>query len=209
MKIVKRIAVILFILTGIFALALLVRYICHQRQLSEKQKKRELKEVVIDVPEAKYAEAIADIYAEGWKQTIEGKLAEEDQRENVERWYHPERIEKDIAEGNYSYIALLDSEVIGVIGGGKIGPHTGEIFVFYVDEKMKDQGVGEKLLEKLTQEHIEAGLSKQSVSVQKGNERGMSFYEARGFRYQERNLTETATGEQQVSLRYSRRIVRG
>ncbi|MDQ0159959.1 GNAT family N-acetyltransferase [Alkalibacillus salilacus] len=163
-------------------------------------------DIVIEKPNINHAGAIATICSTGWKQTVEGILSDEYQLINVAYWYNEERVKSDIEAGAYSYIALMDSQVVGVIGGGKTGTNTGEIFVLYVDDQVKYNGIGKKLLETLTQEQIEEGISEQWVSVQEGNYRGIPFYEARGFTYKEKRIQETETGEQQVSLRYSREI---
>ncbi|MBU9720939.1 MULTISPECIES: GNAT family N-acetyltransferase [Bacillaceae] len=162
--------------------------------------------ILIKNPEITHAEAIADICSRGWRQTVEGILSEEYQAKNIEYWYNYERVKKDIEAGSYSYVALLHSEVVGVIGGGKTKEETGEIFVLYVDENFRYKGVGRKLLKELTHQQIQEGISEQWVSVQENNDRGLPFYEARGFSLKEKRFTETETGEQQVSLRYSRKL---
>jgi ribosomal protein S18 acetylase RimI-like enzyme len=163
-------------------------------------------EIVIQKPGAIHSKAIATICSEGWKQTVEGLLSEEYQMKNVEYWYNDERVKNDIEAGIYSYIALRNTEVIGVIGGGKTNVHTGEIYVLYVDENTRYKGVGKKLLETLTQQQMSEGISEQWVSVQEDNHRGIPFYEARGFIYIEKRIKETETEEQQVSLRYLRKL---
>ncbi|MCM3587450.1 GNAT family N-acetyltransferase [Mesobacillus maritimus] len=158
-------------------------------------------------PAVEHAASIAAICTTGWKQTVEGVLSEDYQKQNVEFWYNLDRVRSDILQGSYSHIGVIDSEIVGVIGGGMTGPAASEVFVLYVDETYRYQGVGRLLLEALTQEQIEQGAEEQWVSVQEGNQRGIPFYEARGFVYQTNQITDTDTGEQQVSLRYSRSLI--
>ncbi|MFB4169407.1 GNAT family N-acetyltransferase [Virgibacillus sp. JSM 102003] len=153
-----------------------------------------------------YTEAIADICAAGWKQTVAGKLSDEYQKKNVDFWYNHEKVYHDINAGLYSHVALVDSQVAGVIGGAMTGPNAGEIFVLYVDETYRYNGIGRRLLEAFTEQQIESGATEQWVSVQEGNQHGIPFYEARGFVYQKEKNTVTDTGERQVSLRYSRQL---
>ncbi|QKY69651.1 GNAT family N-acetyltransferase [Lentibacillus sp. CBA3610] len=162
--------------------------------------------VSIIKPQTKHTEAIAAICAAGWKQTVEGKLSEEFQLRNIEFWYNFDRVHQDIQKGDYTHAALHNSKVAGVIGGGLTRPDTSEIFVFYVDETYRYQGIGRRLLEAMTEEQINQGASEQWVSVQEGNQLGIPFYEARGFVYQERSVTLTETGEEQISLRYARSL---
>ncbi|SEQ90304.1 Acetyltransferase (GNAT) family protein [Virgibacillus subterraneus] len=153
-----------------------------------------------------YTVAIADICAAGWKQTVEGKLSEEYQTKNVDFWYNHEKVYHDIKAGLYSHVALFNSEAVGVIGGAMTGPNVGEIFVLYVDETYRYKGIGKRLLEVFTKQQIDSGATEQWVSVQDENQRGIPFYEARGFLYQKEKNSITDTGEKQVSLRYSRQL---
>ena len=78
--------------------------------------------------------------------------------------------------------------------------------MLYVDETYRYKGIGRLLLEALTELQKEQGAAKQWVSVQEDNQHGIPFYEARGFRLQGKKTELTDTGEEQVSLRYSREI---
>ncbi|MGN8646094.1 GNAT family N-acetyltransferase [Gracilibacillus sp. HCP3S3_G5_1] len=162
--------------------------------------------ITIEQPKEEHAEAIAHICSTGWKQTVEGELSKEYQTKNVAFWYNLERVKNDIKQGSYSYVAIYQSKVIGVIGGAITKPGTGEVFVLYIDEKYRYKGVGRQLLEALTQQQIEKGATEQWVSVQEDNELGIPFYEARGFTYREKKITTTETGEKQVSMRYFRKV---
>ncbi|TFJ93916.1 GNAT family N-acetyltransferase [Lentibacillus salicampi] len=161
-------------------------------------------DIAIIKPQTEHTETIAAVCAAGWRQTVEGTLSEEYQRENVAFWYNHDRVRQDIRKGAYTHVALADSKIAGVIGGGMTGSDTAEIFMFYVDESYRYKGIGTYLLEALTKDHIKNGAERQWVSVQEGNQRGIPFYESRGFVYQERRVTPTGTDEQQVSLRYAR-----
>lgn len=137
---------------------------------------------------------------------MEGLCSEEYRNKNVEFWYHPERISKDIRDGIYTHVALVESGVVGAIGGGMTGPQAGEIYVLYVDDAYRYKGIGRLLLEALTQQQLESGAVEQWVSVQEGNYRGIPFYEARGFKLQEKKSRVTETGATLVSLRYWRSL---
>jgi len=164
--------------------------------------------IIIVKPELKHTKAIAEICSAGWKQTVEGILSEEFQRKNIDFWYNHDRVYQDIEAGSYSYVALADSKVVGVIGGGMTAPKVGEVFVFYVDESYRYRGIGKRLLEALTADQINHDATEQWVSVAEGNQYGIPFYEARGFQYQKKRVTHTDIGEKQVSLRYLRQIAK-
>lgn len=163
-------------------------------------------ELTIVKPDENHASAIATICANGWRQTVEGKLSEAYQIKTVDFWYRYERVRKDISKGIYTYVALINDEVVGVIGGGQTKPNSGEVFVLYVDEEYRYTGVGKQLLEKFTQHQLKTNVNEQWVSVQDGNQRGIPFYKARGFDFQKKRIEHTETGEKQVSLRYKRYI---
>ena len=157
-------------------------------------------------PNTSHAGAIGEICTIGWRQTVAGKLSEEYKQKNIEFWYTPNRVASDIEKGQYSYVALIDSEVVGVIGGAMTGEQVGEIFVLYVHENCRYKGIGRKLLQALTDEQMERGVREQWVSVQEDNQLGIPFYESRGFIYQKKRITVTDTEENQVSLRYMRKL---
>lgn len=162
--------------------------------------------VTIAKPTEDHIEAISRICSNGWKQTVEGKLSEAYQEQNVDFWYNHERIRNDMKAGFYSHVALIDSNVTGVIGGGMPSPGVSEVFMLYVDETYRYKGIGRLLLEALTELQKEQGAVEQWISVQDDNQHGIPFYEARGFTLQGKKMEKTNTGEEQVSLRYSRTI---
>ncbi|MEF2293803.1 GNAT family N-acetyltransferase [Virgibacillus dokdonensis] len=157
-------------------------------------------------PQISHAQDISTICATGWKQTVQGKLSERYQKQNIQFWYSFDRISSDIHKGIYSHVALVNNNVVGTIGGGTTATNVGEIFVLYVDETYRYSGIGKQLLEAFSNEQRNIGVVEQWVSVQEGNKYGIPFYEARGFLYQEKKTTILETGEKQVSLRYKRKI---
>ncbi|WP_232827950.1 GNAT family N-acetyltransferase [Paraliobacillus sp. X-1268] len=143
-------------------------------------------ELTIVKPSENHTSEIATICTNGWKQTVENKLSDKHQVKTVAFWYQKERVKQDIEKGIYTYVALIDDKVVGVIGGGLKEPNIGEIFVFYVDEEYRYKGVGKQLLERFTEYQLKINVKEQWVSVQDGNQRGIPFYEARGFTFQKK-----------------------
>ncbi|WP_440898140.1 GNAT family N-acetyltransferase [Amphibacillus sp. Q70] len=80
------------------------------------------------------------------------------------------------------------------------------MFVLYVDEKYRYKGIGRQLLNAFTVEQKEKGVTEQWVSVQDGNQRGIPFYQARGFSLKKKQELLTDTGEKFISLQYARKI---
>lgn len=128
-----------------------------------------------------HAGDVSRICAEGWRQTVQGIYSEEEQDENVAYWYNFKKVTDDISDGIYTHVALVDGEVAGTIGGVMTNINSSEIYVFYIDEEFRYQGIGKKLLEAFTEEHMDNGATDQYASVQEGNDLGIPFYKARGF----------------------------
>ena len=62
-----------------------------------------------------------------------------------------------------------------------IAPGVGEIFVLYLDKARRREGIGSLLLEAISEQQRSDGACEQWVSVEPDNEKGLPFYEARGF----------------------------
>ncbi|WP_245208124.1 GNAT family N-acetyltransferase [Sediminibacillus dalangtanensis] len=162
---------------------------------------------------AEDVEGIAQVCIEGCWDTYAGIRS----RENIERnnriFYNHERITSELQEedGWDGYIVAVDNEeVVGAIGGGMISEKESEVYVLYLDPGRRREGIGSKLLEFLTGIHLEKGAKRQWVSVQKGNQKGLPFYEAKGFQYQsERPAYSNVEGENYLSFRMSREIGKG
>ncbi len=125
---------------------------------------------------------ICRICSEGWRQTVQDAYSEEYQKKNVEYWYNPKKIHEDIIKGSYTHVAIVNQEVVGTIGGTMTSPSVSEIYVFYVDQAYRYKGIGSKLLDTFTWEHIKNSATKQYVSVEEGNELGIPFYQSHGFK---------------------------
>lgn len=164
--------------------------------------------MVLIIRESTVADAlrVAVVCSEGWRQTVQGTMSESFQQATVSFWYTEDKVMQDIRRGRYRYVAEVDGTVAGVIGGAMTARDTSEITIFYVDEQYRYQGIGKRMLEKITGDHIKRGAVQQWVSIQQGNTHGQPFYEAQGFKYQHSKETKTATGETQVSLRFKRKL---
>lgn len=130
----------------------------------------------------------------------------------IKEFYNPERILKEVTNtsrhwGGY-FVAIENNEVVGAGGGGMIDHTAGEVFVLYVDAERRNEGIGTRILDAITkQQKEEYHAAEQWVSVQKGNMKGIPFYEAKGFIFKhEKSGYGNAEGENYVSLRYYRKI---
>ncbi|MBU5466185.1 GNAT family N-acetyltransferase [Virgibacillus sp. MSJ-26] len=158
----------------------------------------------------KHVEGISRVCSEGCLDTYKGIRSYENILRNNKVFYNHDRIlaeleEKDGWDGYF--VALDEGIVVGAIGGGMTGQHRSEVFVLYLDPARRGEGIGTQLLNYLTDVQKEKGSTEQWVSVQKGNNKGIPFYEARGFVKDTESLAySNAPGEEYISLRYVRKV---
>lgn len=130
----------------------------------------------------------------------------------IEKFYTVERISKEIKDTNRDwngyFVALLNNEIVGAIGGGVDEDGVAEVYVLYLHPAKRGQGIGTKLLDYLTDvQRTEYGAHEQWVSVTKGNQMGIPFYEAREFTFQyELPAYESEAEDNAVSLKYKRKL---
>ncbi|MDN4606963.1 GNAT family N-acetyltransferase [Sporosarcina highlanderae] len=130
----------------------------------------------------------------------------------IGKYYNVERIEREITTIDKSwhgyFVAEMAGKILGVIGGGMADESDGEIYVFYMDPDYRGMGIGTRLLDFYTKiQRYTYGANRQWVSVAKGNQYGIPFYEAKGFLFvREENAYGSTTDDQDISLVYSRRI---
>lgn len=165
-------------------------------------------EVKRGLPE--HIEGISRVCSEGCLDTYEGIRSLENIKRNNKIFYNHDRIyrELDEADGWDGYfVALDDGLVVGVIGGGMIDEGKSEVYVLYLDPRRRGEGIGTQLLNHLTDIQRKNGSKEQWVSVQKGNYKGIPFYEAREFNFMyEKAAFSNTEGEDYISLRYQRDI---
>lgn len=155
---------------------------------------------IVDVCVAAQWNTYNDLYS---KEYIEGV---------IQKFYTVERIQKEIGETNRDwngyFVALLNNEIVGAIGGGVDDKGISEVYVLYLDPEKRNKGIGTRLLNYLTDvQRSKYGAHEQWVSVTKDNMLGIPFYEARGFKFQhEQQSYESKPEYQAISLRYKRNI---
>ncbi|GAA0445253.1 MAG: GNAT family N-acetyltransferase [Bacillota bacterium] len=157
-----------------------------------------------------HVEGISKVCSEGCLDTYEGIRSPENIRRNNETFYNYDRILHELDEvddWDGYFVALDNGVVVGAIGGGMIDDDKSEVYVLYLDPERRGEGIGTQLLNNLTDIQQTKGSKEQWVSVQKGNNKGIPFYEARGFNFMyEKEAFSNAEEEDYISLRYRREI---
>jgi GNAT superfamily N-acetyltransferase len=160
----------------------------------------------------KDAKSIADVLAKSQWFTYKTHYSEDYIYRLIDQYYNVQRIEQEIVfiseEWHGYFIAEMGGVIVGAIGGGMNDDTAGEVYVLYLDPTLRGQGIGTRLLDFFTkiQKHT-YGAKEQWVSVAKGNNYGIPFYEARGFIFQhEEPAYGTIEEDQDISLKYKREI---
>ena len=120
----------------------------------------------------------------GWRATYAGLIPDDEIEATLEEFYDPNRLRAEILDPkgwDGWLVALEDETVIGAGGGGMTDNSSGEVYVLYVDPDEQRRGVGTALLSRMTEEQVARGATKQFVSVAKGNDVALHFYEKHGF----------------------------
>ncbi|KMJ60507.1 acetyltransferase [Bacillus sp. LL01] len=161
--------------------------------------------------EPSHVEGIKKVCSEGYWATYEDIYTKEYIEKVIKEFYNTERILDEVTKTNRHwggyFVAIENNEVIGAGGGGMIGETEGEIFVLYLDPERRNEGIGTILLDAITQQQKqEFNANKQWVSVQKGNLKGIPFYEGKGFICEHEQKSYRNEDEYYISLRYSRQI---
>ncbi|WP_174615019.1 GNAT family N-acetyltransferase [Virgibacillus ihumii] len=155
-------------------------------------------------------DGISRVCSESCLDTYDGIRSRENILRNNKIFYNHDRIQNELDEvsgWDGYFVALDDNNVIGAIGGGMTGSEKSEVFVLYMDPERRGEGVGTMMLNYLTEIQKNKGSVEQWVSVQKGNSKGIPFYEARGFQFvNEQKAYSNVEDENYISLRYRREI---
>lgn len=164
--------------------------------------------VIIRKAELRDVAGIVRVCTEGNRQTYKDLYDTYYLEKVIKDFYSVERITKEVLspEGWDGWVvAVEDGKVIGAGGGGMIDATSSEIYVLYLDPSRRNEGIGTKLLDYMTDVQQANGAREQWVSVAKDNQKGIPFYEARGFLYQFEKLDHgTKKEDHYVSLRYVR-----
>ncbi|TMU87175.1 GNAT family N-acetyltransferase [Bacillus sp. BHET2] len=158
-----------------------------------------------------HVQGIKKVCSDGYWATYGDIYTKEYIERVIKEFYNHERILEEVTTSDWHWggyvVAMENDEVIGAGGGGMIGDSDGEIFVLYLDPTRRNEGIGTLLLDVITQQQKEEfKASKQWVSVQQENQKGIPFYEARGFVYEHEQPVYGNEGGDYRSLRYSRII---
>ncbi|MGU7768802.1 N-acetyltransferase family protein [Burkholderia sp. MR1-5-21] len=130
------------------------------------------------------AQRIADFHVKVWRHTYHD-LAPKEAYAILDEQYRGKKWKEKLASNDSSQIVLIaeiDGRMVGIGSAGRpsesIFDERGEIKFLYVDPDFKRRGIGRALLEKLAMHLRGVHYQGAALSVVKGNEPAIAFYES-------------------------------
>ncbi|UPV76604.1 GNAT family N-acetyltransferase (plasmid) [Halorussus limi] len=162
--------------------------------------------VSVEAARTAHADGIGRVCAASWRDAYADLLPDEYVEANLRTFYRPERLADEIEErrdepGGWLVALAADENakaasqtVVGVVRDDRPEAGVGEVSALYVRPDRQGEGVGTRLLERLTERQREAGVTDQSVSVFAGHDEAVDFYESKGFAADERSPATEVDG---------------
>lgn len=167
--------------------------------------------VTVQKATKEHIDGIAKVCIDAYWATYSELLSKEYINRMIREFYTYDRISKEVMvtdkQWNGWTVALDNRQVVGAGAGGMISENHGELFVLYLDPNRKKEGLGSMILDAVTKELKTYGAKEQWVSVTKHNDKGIPFYETKGFIcVHEQPEYGVVNGEDYMALRYHRMI---
>jgi ribosomal protein S18 acetylase RimI-like enzyme len=97
----------------------------------------------------------------------------------------PKRLREFLSKNPLTcFLAAVDGEVIGTVLGGSDG-RRGYLYHLAVDPRFRGRGIGKSLVEHCLGAFRQAGLQKSHLFVVRGNDQGLEFWQAAGWKLRE------------------------
>ncbi len=157
------------------------------------------------------AESIRSICIGGWQDAYTGIVPQDYIDRMTAQFYTLEGIRNQIIHiQNWDGWIVADNngKIVGTGGGGITSqPGQGEVYVLFVEPAHRGQGTGTALLQEITNLQKQQGAHEQRALVFKGNQKGLPFFQARGFVIKEEQPAPGSRQEEHiVSLVFTRTI---
>jgi len=128
------------------------------------------------------AAGIADVAQRTWNDTYAEIILPTTQERLLGRWYTPAALGEATGQSDsWFYVAVVEEKVIGFAQFVMREDRRGELTRIYVLPEWQRQGVGGRLLGEGLASLLSHGAQEVFVHVERGNNKGIGFYESRGF----------------------------
>lgn len=167
--------------------------------------------IEVKLAEESHIQGIISVCRAGYRDVSKDMLSDDLIERSCEKYYNEDRVRNEVTQLNKSwggyFVALDNDEVVGAGGGGMICKNKTRLYVLYLNPTRRNEGIGTKILEAITEKQRELGAKEQYVTVQKGNMKGIPFYEARAFEFVEEIVSKNIEEEPgAIVLEYKRNI---
>ena len=127
-------------------------------------------------------EDLSDLLRICWIDTYRGILPDSVIDTAIKDWQSKEILLRGLESPRAFYAGyVVDGILVGMVSAGKIAPDTLKIFQLYVRPGHQRKGIGKTLVDRAIQHFASDAVRKVVLEVEKGNQKGVSFYKKYGF----------------------------
>jgi ribosomal protein S18 acetylase RimI-like enzyme len=129
-------------------------------------------------------EELRELLRTCWIDTYTGILPASVINTAIKEWQSEESLLRGL-ENPLAYYAgfVVEGALVGMVSAGKTAPDTLKIFQLYVLPGHQRKGIGKALIDGAIRHFASAVVRKVVLEVEKGNQKGVSFYKKYGFVY--------------------------
>jgi ribosomal protein S18 acetylase RimI-like enzyme len=129
-------------------------------------------------------EDLRDLLRICWIDTYTGILPEPVIDTAIQEWQSKKSLLGGLLNPRGYYAGYFVVGVLaGMVSAGKIAPDTVKIFQLYVRPGNQRRGIGKELMDGAIKHFASDAIRKVVLDVEKGNQKGVSFYRKYGFEY--------------------------
>jgi ribosomal protein S18 acetylase RimI-like enzyme len=129
-------------------------------------------------------EELRDLLRICWIDTYTGILPESVIDTAIMQWQSEESLLRGLENPRAYYAGyILDGVLAGMVSAGKTAPDTVKIFQLYVRPGHQRRGIGRALMDGAIKHFSSVAVRRVVLDVEKGNQKGVSFYKKYGFAY--------------------------
>jgi len=119
-----------------------------------------------------------------WIDTYTGILPESVINTAISEWQSEVSLLRGLENPRAYYAGyVVEGFLVGMVSAGKIAPGTVKIFQLYVRPGHQRKGIGKALMDGAIRHFASDAVRKVVLDVEKGNQKGVSFYKKYGFEY--------------------------
>jgi ribosomal protein S18 acetylase RimI-like enzyme len=141
-------------------------------------------------------EELRDLLRICWIDTYTGILPESVINTAIKDWQNKKSLLRGLENPRAYYAGYFVGGVLaGMVSAGKIAPDAVKIFQLYVRPGNQRKGIGNALMDGAIQHFASDAVRKVVLDVEKGNQKGVSFYKKYGFEYPSETVIEVGGDE--------------